>query len=49
MKLTDLQDSAKVRALAERYLMAEADKAAAKAASASSDPFATISGLSIKV
>jgi hypothetical protein len=49
MKLTDLQDSAKVRALAERYLMAEADKAAANSASAASDPFAMISGLSIRV
>jgi hypothetical protein len=49
MKLTDLQDPTKVRALAERYLMAEADKAAANSANASSDPFATISGLSIKV
>jgi hypothetical protein len=49
MKLADLQDSAKVRALAERYLMAEADKAAANSASAASDPFAMISGLSIRV
>jgi TatD DNase family protein len=38
-----------VRAIAERYLMAEADKAAAKAANASNDPFAMISSLSIKV
>ncbi|MFM7691934.1 MAG: DUF1217 domain-containing protein, partial [Alphaproteobacteria bacterium] len=49
LKLTDLQDPAKVRAIAERYLMAQADKAAGEAASASTDPFAAISGLSIKV
>jgi hypothetical protein len=49
LKLADLQDAAKVRALAERYLMAEADKAAANTASSWGDPFATISGLSIKV
>lgn len=49
LKLVDLQDPAKVRAIAERYLMAEADKAAAKASNASNDPFATISSLSIKV
>ncbi|MCA3280640.1 MAG: DUF1217 domain-containing protein [Roseomonas sp.] len=49
LKLADLQDPTKVRAIAERYLMAEADKAAAKASSASNDPFATISSLSIKV
>ena len=49
LKLSDLQDTAKVRAIAERYLMAEADKAAAKAANASNDPFANISSLSIKV
>ena len=49
LKIADLQDPAKVRAIAERYLMAEADKAAANAGSASNDPFATISSLSIKV
>jgi hypothetical protein len=49
LKLADLQDAAKVRALAERYLMAEADKAAANTANSFGDPFATISGLSIKV
>ena len=49
LKLVDLQDPTKVRAIAERYLMAEADKAAAKAANASNDPFAMISSLSIKV
>jgi hypothetical protein len=49
LKLVDLQDPTKVRAIAERYLMAEADKAAAKASNASNDPFATISSLSIKV
>jgi hypothetical protein len=49
LKIADLQDPAKVRAIAERYLMAEADKAAANTANASSDPFATISSLSIKV
>lgn len=49
LKLTDFQDPIKVRAMAERYLMAEADKAAASAANASSDPFSAIAGLSIKV
>ncbi len=49
LKLADLQDPTRVRAIAERYLMAEADKAAAKAANASNDPFAMISSLSIKV
>lgn len=49
LKLADLQDPAKVRAIAERYLMAEANKAAASAANGTSDPFATISSLSIKV
>lgn len=49
MKLADLQDATKVRAIAERYLMAEADKAAASTATIGSDPFATIAGLSIKV
>jgi hypothetical protein len=49
MKLPDLQDPNKVRAMAERYLMAEADKAAASAGNSASDPFATISSLSIRV
>ncbi|MCA3413284.1 MAG: DUF1217 domain-containing protein [Roseomonas sp.] len=49
LKLADLQDPTKVRAIAERYLMAEADKAAAKAANASNDSLALISSLSIKV
>jgi hypothetical protein len=49
LKLADLQDPTKVRAMAERYLMAEADKAAASAGSSASDPFATISSLSIRV
>lgn len=49
LKIADLQDPAKVRAIAERYLMAEADKAAANAGSTSNDPFSTISSLSIKV
>ena len=49
LKLADLQDPTKVRAIAERYLMAEADKAAAKAANAPNDPFANIMSLSIKV
>lgn len=49
LKLADLKDPTKVRAIAERYLMAEANKAAANAANASNDPFATISSLSIKV
>ena len=50
LKIADLQDPVKVRAIAERYLMAEADKAAAAAgASAGADPFSTISSLSIKV
>jgi hypothetical protein len=48
LKIADLQDPVKVRAIAERYLMAEADKAAA-GASAGSDPFSTITSLSIKV
>jgi hypothetical protein len=49
LKLADLQDPIKVRAIAERYLMAEADKAAAKAANAPNDPFASITGLSLRV
>lgn len=49
MKLADLQDPIKVRGLAERYLMAQADKAAGSAANAASDPFSAIAGLSIKV
>jgi hypothetical protein len=49
LKLADLQDPIKVRAIAERYLMAEADKAAASAANAPNDPLAMISSLSIKV
>lgn len=49
LKIADLQDPAKVRAFAERYLMAQADKAAAEKANAGTDPFATISSLSIKV
>jgi Protein of unknown function (DUF1217) len=49
LKLTDLQDATKVRGLAERYLMAEADKAAANTANSFGDPFATLAGLSIKV
>lgn len=49
LKLADLKDPTKVRAIAERYLMAEANKAAANTANASNDPFATISSLSIKV
>lgn len=49
LKLADLQDPTKVRAIAERYLMAEADKAAASAGNTSTDPLATISSLSIKV
>lgn len=48
LKIADLQDPVKVRALAERYLMAEADKAAA-GASAGTDPFSTITSLSIRV
>jgi hypothetical protein len=49
LKIADLQDPVKVRAIAERYLMAEADKAAAKAGNASNDAFASITSLSIKV
>jgi hypothetical protein len=49
LKIADLQDPVKVRAIAERYLMAEADKAAAAGASTGADPFSTISSLSIKV
>jgi hypothetical protein len=48
LKLADLQNPDKIRALAERYLMAEADKAAANAGT-TSDPFALIAGLSIRV
>jgi len=49
LKITDLQDPAKVRAIAERYLMAEADKAAANAANAPGDPFSAVASLSIRV
>ena len=49
LKIADLQDPVKVRAMAERYLMAEADKAAAGGASAGTDPFSAITSLSIKV
>ena len=49
LKLADLQDPTKVRAIAERYLMAQADKAAGSAANTASDPFSAIAGLSIKV
>jgi hypothetical protein len=49
LKLADLQDPIKVRGLAERYLMAQADKAAGSAANTASDPFSAIAGLSIKV
>jgi len=49
LKLADLQDPIKVRGIAERYLMAEADKAAVSAANTASDPFSAIVGLSIKV
>lgn len=49
LKLADLQDPTKVRAIAERYLMAEADKAAGSAANTASDPFSTITSLSIRV
>jgi hypothetical protein len=49
LKLADLQDPTKVRAIAERYLMAEADKAAGSAANTASDPFSAITSLSIRV
>jgi hypothetical protein len=49
LKLADLQDPIKVRGLAERYLMAEADKAASSAANGASDPFSAITSLSIRV
>ncbi|MCA3386798.1 MAG: DUF1217 domain-containing protein [Roseomonas sp.] len=49
LKIADLQNPAKVRALAERYLMAEAEKAAGATANTGSSPLAMISGLSIKV
>lgn len=49
LKLADLQDPIKVRGMAERYLMAQADKAAGSAANGASDPFSAIAGLSIKV
>jgi hypothetical protein len=49
LKLTDLQDPTKVRAMAERYLMAQADKAAANGGFGGMDAFSTITSLSIKV
>jgi hypothetical protein len=49
MKLADLQDPIKVRGLAERYLMAQADKAAGSAANGANDPFSAITSLSIRV
>lgn len=49
LKLTDLQDPAKVRGLAERYLMAQANAAAGTASTGGTDVFATIASLSIKV
>ena len=49
LKLTDLQDPAKVRAMAERYLMAQADKAAANGGFGGMDAFSSITSLSIKV
>ena len=49
LKIADLQDPVKVRAIAERYLMAEADKATAATGSQGNDPFGQITSLSIKV
>lgn len=49
MKLADLQNPTKLRAMAERYLMSEADKAAASNASSASDTWGMITSLSIKV
>ncbi|MFN9090484.1 MAG: DUF1217 domain-containing protein, partial [Alphaproteobacteria bacterium] len=48
LKLTDLQDPVKVRGLAERYLMAQADKAAASGGAGGANPFAMVASLSIK-
>ena len=49
LKIADLQDPVKVRAIAERYLMAEADKATAASGSQGNDPLGQITSLSIKV
>jgi hypothetical protein len=49
LKLADLQNPTKIRAMAERYLMAEADKAAASDSNIGSDPFSMIAGLSLRV
>lgn len=49
LKIADLQDAAKVRGIAERYLMAQADEAAATAGNASNDSFSAITSLSIRV
>jgi len=49
LKLTDLQDATKVRAIAERYLMARADKAAEEQANMSNDVFSTMAKVSFKI
>ncbi len=49
LKLTDLQDATKVRAVAERYLMVRADKAVEEQANASNDVFATAARVSLRI
>jgi len=48
LKVEALQDDRTVRKLAERYLIAAADKAAASAAAPSTDPMTVITGLAIR-
>lgn len=48
LRIDSLQDGRAVRKLAERYLIAAADKAAAASAAQSTDPMASIIALSIK-
>ena len=48
MKLETLQDDRAVRKLAERYLIAAANKAAEAQAGQASDPMSVITGLSIR-
>jgi hypothetical protein len=49
LDLTSLQDAGAVRKLAERYLIAAANRAGAAAGAAPSDPFALIARLSVRV
>jgi hypothetical protein len=49
LKLTELQDASKVRNIAERYLMARADKAAVEQANVSNDIFSAMAKISFKV